>query len=412
MAPGCALHCLCSLIEETFCLLMQSLDGQCFCCQVQFRIWAPESALPAQCVPPFTALVGPSQLQVLKGEEDLHTVSWGEGSSWQECRRCRTRLFYRRPPGNEVYVQLGAIRDRFRGLNLQLPDWLPVGPAQGRLVKQFHRAAQSGRFAKVRRLLALGVPVDAEVEGQTALEHASHQGRLRICRLLLSQGADVRRALRHAYLRLPVDRVRPLFRLLLGYGYPAQELVLPAIDAGAVGALALLLKESVDGNQPDDRGKTLLERAAPSSAMIRLLLGHGADVTLVGRSGTHALGWCAYWGLSRPVKILLEGGFPPDLAEHEMPGSALRYACSRGHVEVVRLLLQFGADPNLAGAGSSPLILACRQGSLAIVEMLLAAGADPQARDRRGRSALDCALSALPDLLSMAVSRPGREVAR
>jgi len=304
-------------------------------------------------------------------------------------------------------VEMGAIRERFRCRNLQLPDWLPVGPAPGRPVRQFHRAARTGQFHQMRRLLARGVPVDAEVAGQTALEHASHYGRLRICRLLLSHGADVRRALRYAWNSLPVDRARPLFRLLLAYGYPAQQLLLPAIDSGSMGALVVVLNQSVDVHQEDDQGKTPLERACHWSGLIKMLLRQGADVSLVGSAGSHLLAWCAYFGLTRRARILLEAGCPSDLPEHAVPGAALRYACSRGHVETVRALLEFGADANLTNEGETPLMLACRQGSLAIVGMLLGAGADPTARDSRNRTALDRARAFLPDLFSIAEKRCG-----
>jgi ankyrin repeat protein len=384
---------------------MQSLAGRCFCSEVQFEVSAPDSESPRHKLSTRTAVIWPYQLKFVQGEEDLHTLTWGEGSSWQECRRCRTRLFYRQAPGEEIYVQLGAIRGRFRCRNMKLPDWLHVGPAPSRLVRQFHRAARLGRFSMMRRLLADGVPVDAEVQGQTALELASHSGRLRICRLLLSHGADVRRALRHAWQHLPVDRTRPLFQLLLRHGYPAQDLLPLAIDSGAVGALALVLEQPVNLNQQDDRGQTLLERATNSPVMLRLLLKAGIDVGLVGEQGTHALGWCSYFGHARSAKILLEGMFPPDLAEHGSPGAALRYACRRGHVETVRLLLQFGANPNLAEYGKTPLMLASTHGSLATVEMLLAAGADIKAKDARGRTVTDLARSFLPDLLSVAERR-------
>lgn len=393
---------------------MQSLKGQCFCGQVQFRISPPESAPPVHRRPTHTAAIAASQLEMLKGE--VHTLSWGEGASWQECRSCRTRLFYRQSPGEEIYVQLGAIRDRFRCRNLRLPDWLPVGPAPIRVLRQLHRATQLGQFSKVRRLLTLGLSVDAEVGGQTALEIAAHHGRMRICRLLLNHGADVRRALRHAWQKLPADHLRPLLRLLLAHGYPAQDLLPFAIDSGVPRALALILSASVDLNRLDEEGKTLLEQASGSPGMLGLLLKHGVDTTLVGRDGWHALGVCAYYGMTRSVGTLLEGGFPPDLAIDGAPGAALRYACFRGHLKIVRLLLQFGANPNLADEGETPLMLACEQGSLAVVEMLLEAGADPAARDGRGRTAVERVEAFLPELLVFARERaegwPGEETVR
>ncbi|MBX3168144.1 MAG: ankyrin repeat domain-containing protein [Candidatus Eremiobacteraeota bacterium] len=257
----------------------------------------------------------------------------------------------------------------------------------------------------MRRLLAQGVEVDCEVAGQTALEIASHYGRLRVCRLLLSQGADVRRALRYAWNGLSVDCMAPLFRLLLAYGYPAQDLLLPAIDSGSPRALAVVLKGPIDVDREDEEGKLPLEHARCWPSLIRLLLRQGADASRVGSAGSHLLAWCAYFGMTRRTRMLLEAGCPPDLPEYGVSGAALRYACSRGHVETVRALLEFGADPNLTHAGQTPLMLACRQGSLVIVEMLLAAGAF---RD----NAVDCAQVFLPDLVQVLQQRIGESPLR
>jgi ankyrin repeat protein len=58
-------------------------------------------------------------------------------------------------------------------------------------------------------------------------------------------------------------------------------------------------------------------------------------------------------------------------------------------VEVVRLLLARGADPNgVTQQGLSPLLLAASAGHAELASMLLQAGADPNTQDRFGRTAL------------------------
>lgn len=58
---------------------------------------------------------------------------------------------------------------------------------------------------------------------------------------------------------------------------------------------------------------------------------------------------------------------------------ALTVASLNGHEEVVRYLLDNGADPNLSGM-SNPLIAACWRKHYSIAKLLLERGADPNAR--------------------------------
>lgn len=56
----------------------------------------------------------------------------------------------------------------------------------------------------------------------------------------------------------------------------------------------------------------------------------------------------------------------------------LHEACSRGHVEIARLLLQFGANHSeTALSGIRPLHEAIENGHIEIVRLLLSYGADP-----------------------------------
>ncbi len=84
--------------------------------------------------------------------------------------------------------------------------------------------------------------------------------------------------------------------------------------------------------------------------------------------------------------------------------TALEEAALRGHVGMVELLIEAGADVNLEG--HSPLLLATRSGHENVVRLLLDAGADPNVRNHCGHSALDYALAggydAIVDLLSEA----------
>ena len=70
--------------------------------------------------------------------------------------------------------------------------------------------------------------------------------------------------------------------------------------------------------------------------------------------------------------------------------TALMLACEGGHLEVVQLLLKANANPNheQEGTGITALIIAANKGFSDIVQQLLEYGADPNIGDKNGRTAI------------------------
>jgi ankyrin repeat protein len=104
-------------------------------------------------------------------------------------------------------------------------------------------------------------------------------------------------------------------------------------------------------------------------------------------------------GHVRVVRCLLDKGAAINDCSHDplhgggvMARTPLWVACCRGRTPVVRLLLEGGGDPTIAGdGGSTPLILASDNGHLEVVRMLLShpsAKGTIDHRDRGGETAL------------------------
>ncbi|KAJ0410129.1 hypothetical protein ATCC90586_001614 [Pythium insidiosum] len=81
-----------------------------------------------------------------------------------------------------------------------------------------------------------------------------------------------------------------------------------------------------------------------------------------------------------------------DVPETRTRWTALHFAAHGGHVEVVQLLLERGADPELRDAmGNTPLHLSAGWGNLRTTVLLLEAGASPSVVNDSGLSALQLA---------------------
>lgn len=83
----------------------------------------------------------------------------------------------------------------------------------------------------------------------------------------------------------------------------------------------------------------------------------------------------AYFGLRNTAGKLLARGRDVNAVSQESPWTSLSWAARNGHEATVELLLQSGADTELAYLGLTPLSYAAENGHKAVVGMLLAYGA-------------------------------------
>ena len=102
-----------------------------------------------------------------------------------------------------------------------------------------------------------------------------------------------------------------------------------------------------------------------------------ADVNLTGGTYGSALASASARGYKDVVRVLLEHGADVNLGVGGEYGSALASASARGHKEVVEILLKKGADVNMAGGYyGSALASASNDGVRDVVQILLQNGAD------------------------------------
>ncbi|SOY95858.1 conserved hypothetical protein; ankyrin repeat; putative exported protein [Cupriavidus taiwanensis] len=193
--------------------------------------------------------------------------------------------------------------------------------------QQLRDAAARGDAAQVSALLAQGASIDArDAQGRTALLLATHHNRVQAARVLIDAGADVN----------------------------AQDAIhdSPYLYAGARG----------------------------HNEILRMTLAHGADLRSTNRYGGTALIPAAERGHVETVRLLIAAGVAVDHV-NRLKWTALLEAIILGnggaaHTEIVRLLVNAGADVNLAdGDGVTPLQHARQRGYTQIERLLRDAGA-------------------------------------
>mgnify|MGYP000535365496 CR=1 FL=1 len=165
-----------------------------------------------------------------------------------------------------------------------------------------------------------------------------------------------------------------------------------AIHFDQVQEVQKLLRRGIDPNSPNEKGVPALLVALQSGSLKSAVLLAQEPQTRVEVSNPNnesALMMAALHNQIEVATVLIERG-----AEVNRKGwTPLHYAATRGHIAMMRLLLENSAyidaeSPN----GTTPLMMAAMYGSPEAVKVLIQAGADLNIKNQLGLSALDFAV--------------------
>ena len=154
-----------------------------------------------------------------------------------------------------------------------------------------------------------------------------------------------------------------------------------------------LLARGFDPNTPNEKGVTglllALQSESPKVAMV-LAKHPQTQLNAQNNAGETPLMLAAINNQLELARVLIERG-----ADVNKPGwTALHYAATRGHRDMMRLLLDNDAYiDSEAPNGSTPLMMAAYSAPPLAVKLLLEEGADPTLLNSAHASALDLALS-------------------
>ena len=159
-----------------------------------------------------------------------------------------------------------------------------------------------------------------------------------------------------------------------------------ACIAGRLDVMRWLLDHGADANTREDRNWTPLHLAAFNRKLeaVQMLLGHNTDINSLDECGKTPLhesvskSFFPEGEVANVVRVLLQRGADPNMRdlEHSTP---LHAASSWGWLEVTRLLLRHGANINEKDEeGMTPFQLASSKGHIEMMKLLSDHGAQPE----------------------------------
>ncbi|HEX8915285.1 MAG TPA: ankyrin repeat domain-containing protein [Humisphaera sp.] len=157
-----------------------------------------------------------------------------------------------------------------------------------------------------------------------------------------------------------------------------------------------LAARTLDPNERDARGRTLLQQAAIAGEfeVVEVLLDNGANVAAVDREGWTALHWAASGGHQEVAELLIASGARVDV-QGTLGETPLYWAAVFDRKDVAELLIARGANVTATDRrGRTPLHAAAESDARATAVVLLAQGADAKAQDEAGATPLHAAVAA------------------
>ena len=257
----------------------------------------------------------------------------------------------------------------------------------------------------------------------TPLMHACENGDIDAINILLNAGADPNIADVHGYTALH-DAVEGFcstesLRAIIDHGADVNArnnnsvtAIMIACYKGNTDAISVLLKAGADLNMTDGNGASCIHHVVGegfTKAMLETVINHGADVNLTNNNNATALMIACLNSNVDAINVLLNAGADSNIADadgdsclHNAVGKSCiadpAIAAYEGYThlhhgdcskENLQAIIDHGVDINASNKMNvTALMVACQRGNTDVINILLNAGADPNIADEKGAACI------------------------
>ena len=232
-------------------------------------------------------------------------------------------------------------------------------------------ASGKGNIVAINVLLNAGAdPNIADADGGTWLHYAAYGDCSKdVLQSIINHGADV-----------DATNKKNVTALMLACGEGNKDAINVILNAGA------------DPNITDANGDTCLHYAARNDCCTEVLqatIGHNVDVNAANKKNITALMQACEKGNKTAINVLLNAGADPNIADSD-GNTCLYNAVGKGYSkDVLEAIISHGADVNVASKKkATALMLACQKGNIDAMHALLHSGANVNATDNKKQTAL------------------------